>query len=58
MDALDRLERFVRMMKEKPIRLDDEFYSIHVGTEWEAELRFSDIEEVVRLARLANSGEK
>jgi hypothetical protein len=42
--ASDRVRRYVAMRIEKPIgKLDDEIHGVHVGTEWEAELRLSDL---------------
>jgi hypothetical protein len=42
-DALQPFADFIEKFDEKPLRLDDEFYAIHVGTEWEARLKLSDL---------------
>ena len=44
-DSRDLIARYVKMRAEKPIRgLDpDHVAGMHLGTEWEAELRVSDL---------------
>jgi hypothetical protein len=43
-EALRPFAEFSAALKAKPLRgVDDEFYGIHTGTEWEASLRFSQI---------------
>ena len=47
-DAVGRLQRYVDMRKEKPLRgLTESIHGIHFGTEWEAEVRLADIREVL-----------
>ena len=42
--ALEPFAHFFEQFSKKPIsQLDDEFYMIHAGTEWEASLRLSDM---------------
>jgi hypothetical protein len=41
--ALAPFVEFINKFDQKPIRCDDEFYAIHVGTEWEASLKLSDL---------------
>lgn len=42
-DAARPLAHFIRQFDRNPIRTADAFYGIHTGTEWEAELRLSDL---------------
>jgi hypothetical protein len=42
-EALEPVAAFMRAFDKKPIRLADEFYAIHSGTEWESGLRLSDM---------------
>jgi hypothetical protein len=46
LEAANRVQHFLDMLEAKPIKLADEFYSIHVGTEWEAEMRLSDLRKI------------
>lgn len=41
-EAAEPIVEFIDKFDAKPIRMHDEFYAIHVGTEWEARLRLSD----------------
>lgn len=51
-EAVARVEQYVRMRREKPLRLtNDSIHAVHTGTEWEAELRLSDLEIVLALVR-------
>lgn len=46
--AMARLKHYVDMRAAKPLQhLDDAVHSIHMGTEWEAELRLSDLRALV-----------
>lgn len=46
--AIERLERYVKIRDEKPIRnQDDEIHGVHVGTEWEGTLQLSDLRLVL-----------
>lgn len=43
-DALRRIQHYVAMRRAKPfLGLGDNVHNIHTGTEWEAELLFSDL---------------
>jgi hypothetical protein len=48
MSAQNRVSHFLAMWDEKPLRGpdNDELYGIHVGTEWEAMLRISDLRKL------------
>ena len=47
-DAIAAIRRYVEMRQAQPLKgLGDSVHSIHSGTEYEAELRFSDLEAVV-----------
>lgn len=51
-EAIARVERYVLMRREKPLRLtNNSIHAVHTGTEWEAELRLSDLEIVLALIR-------
>jgi hypothetical protein len=41
--ALEPFAAFIDAYERKPVKWDDEFISIHVGTEFEAGLRLSDL---------------
>ena len=44
MTALERIRRYVAMRAEMPLRnMDDSIHGVHTGTQWEAELRLSDV---------------
>lgn len=48
--ALKRVALFSRQFKRKPLpHQPDAFYAIHTGTEFEAELRLSDLHEIAKL---------
>lgn len=48
MAAIKRVRRYVQMRDEKPLRQwDDSIHSIHMGTEWAADLRLSDLRELI-----------
>lgn len=47
-DAVDAVIRYIEMRKAQPLRgLGDSIHVIHAGTEFEAELKFSDLEALV-----------
>ena len=49
-EACQRLLRYVEMRTAKPMnQLGDVVHGIHTGTEWEAELRLSDMRQVCSL---------
>lgn len=42
--GLDAIRHYIAMRDAKPFRqMDDVIHSVHIGTEWEAELRLSDL---------------
>ena len=50
--ALQPIADFVDAWEAKPLNgLDDAFYNIHTGTEWEASLRLSDLKKIRDLIR-------
>lgn len=59
-ESLSRITRYAQMLHDKPLsQMGDVVHGIHTGTEWEAELRISDLREVLNLieelkAALAN----
>jgi hypothetical protein len=43
-EAVGRVRRYVQMRREKPLRqVGEPIHGVHGGTEWEAELRLSDV---------------
>lgn len=55
-EALRPFAKFAEQWNRKPMRqMDDEFYAIHVGTEYEASLRRSDCEKA-RVALATQAG--
>lgn len=43
---LERVMRYLEMRKAKPMpQLGDSIHSVNIGSEWEAELRLSDLDE-------------
>ncbi len=49
--ALDRVRRYIAMRDRQPLSgLSDTIHRIHAFSEWEAELRLSDLREVLELA--------
>ena len=49
-ESLSRIKRYVQMLHDKPLsQRGDVLHGIHTGTEWEAELRISDLREVLNL---------
>lgn len=47
-EALQPFARFFDMWSARPLRgIDDEFYCIHTGTEWEASIRISDMQKAL-----------
>ena len=47
-DALQRVNRYLAMRIEKPTHIqDDRIHGVHFGTEWEGELRLSDVRALV-----------
>jgi hypothetical protein len=48
--SIERIARYLRMREEKPLRgIDaDRVHCIHTGTEWEAELRLSDLRALLQ----------
>ena len=49
-EALSRIKRYVQMLHDKPLsQMGDVVHGVHTGTEWEAELRISDLREVLNL---------
>lgn len=48
MDEIERVRRYLAMRDEKPLRqMDDVINAIHTGTDWEAELRLSDLRRLL-----------
>lgn len=46
-EAMKPLVDFIEAFERKPLgQIDDEFYGIHAGTEWEASIRFSDFRKL------------
>ena len=49
-ESVTRLRRYVEMTHAKPLRHStDRIHGIHTGTQWEAELRLSDLEAVLKM---------
>lgn len=49
-ESLSRITRYAQMLLYKPIsQMGDVVHGIHTGTEWEAELRISDLREILSL---------
>lgn len=47
-DALSRVVRYLGMRRIRPLRqVDEHIHGIHMGTEWEADLRLGDLETVI-----------
>ena len=47
-ESLHRIKRYIQMRDEKPIKHSHDIINgVHAGTEWEAELRLSDIRNVI-----------
>lgn len=48
LDAFSRVIRYLDMRRCKPLRqVDEHIHGIHLGTEWEADLRLGDLETVM-----------
>lgn len=55
-EALEPILHYVKMRHAQPLKnLGDSVHSIHMATEFEAEIKFSDLE---RIAALSDAGEK
>lgn len=51
-EALNPIVQFIDQFDRKPlVKIDDQFYGIHTGTEFEASLRFSDFRKLSQLVK-------
>ncbi len=53
--ALEPVAKFIEAFDRKPIKMHDEFYGIHTGTEFEASLKLSDLRAIATALSTAHS---
>jgi hypothetical protein len=53
--ALESVAKFIEAYDKMPVKMHDEFYGIHTGTEWEASLRLSELRKASKALALLQS---